>query len=105
MGKTVMVTGAASGFGAAMARRFAGAGWCVVATGRRAERLQKLVDEFGKDTIVAAAFDMQDAAVMEAALAVLPEPFRGIDVLVNNAGLALGTAPAPQARLDDWLKM
>jgi len=105
MNKTAMITGATSGFGAAMARRFAGAGWRVVATRRRAERLQKLVEECGKETITAAAFDMQDAAAMEAALSALPEPFRGIDVLVNNAGLALGTAPVPQARLEDWLKM
>ena len=105
MNKTVMITGATSGFGAAMARCFAGAGWRVVATGRRAERLQALVDEFGKETVASAPFDMRDTAAMDVALSTLPEPFRGIDVLVNNAGLALGTAPVPQARLDDWLKM
>ncbi len=105
MDNTVMVTGATSGFGAAMARRFAGAGWRVVATGRRAERLQSLVDELGKGKVAAACFDMRDEVAMDAALAALPEPFRGIDVLVNNAGLALGTAPAPQARLEDWLTM
>ena len=105
MDNTVMVTGATSGFGAAMARRFAGAGWRVVATGRRSERLQLLVDELGKGKVAAACFDMRDEVAMDAALAALPEPFRGIDVLVNNAGLALGTAPAPQARLEDWLTM
>ncbi len=105
MTKTVMVTGATSGFGAAMARRFAGAGWQVVATGRRADRLDRLVDEFGAEKIAAACFDMRDRAAIEAALLALPESFRGIDVLVNNAGLALGTAPVPQARLEDWLMM
>ncbi len=105
MDKTVMVTGATSGFGAATARRFAGAGWRVVATGRRAERLRRLVDEFGPEKVTVAPFDMRDTAAMDSALAALPQAFRGIDVLVNNAGLALGTAPAPQARLEDWLKM
>jgi serine 3-dehydrogenase len=105
MRKTVLITGATSGFGAATARRFAQSGWRVVASGRRAERLSTLVDEFGTDTVAAAAFDVRDAAAMEAALYALPEPFNAIDVLVNNAGLALGTAPAQQARLDDWLTM
>jgi serine 3-dehydrogenase len=100
-----MITGATSGFGAATARHFAKAGWRVVATGRRADRLQTLTDEFGPQTVVAAPFDVRDAAAMESALSALPEPFRAIDVLVNNAGLALGTAPAPQAKLEDWLTM
>jgi serine 3-dehydrogenase len=103
--KTLLITGATSGFGAATARRFARDGWRIVATGRRAERLQALTDELGPETVATAAFDMQDAAAMEAALSSLPESFRGIDVLVNNAGLALGTSPAPQAKLDDWLTM
>jgi serine 3-dehydrogenase len=103
--KTVFITGATSGFGAAMARRFAKAGCRVVATGRRAERLRALVDEFGPETIAAAAFDMRDVAAMNATVSALPELFRGIDVLINNAGLALGTAPAPETRLDDWLRM
>ena len=105
MTKTVLVTGATSGFGAAMARRFARARWRVVATGRRTDRLRTLVDEFGAETITAAPFDVRDAAGMNEALSALPEPFRGIDVLINNAGLALGTAPAPETSLDDWLRM
>jgi serine 3-dehydrogenase len=102
---TILITGATSGFGAATARRFAQDGWRIVATGRRAERLQSLADELGSETVATLAFDIQDAAAMETALASLPEPFRAIDVLVNNAGLALGTAPAQQANLDDWLTM
>jgi serine 3-dehydrogenase len=105
MTKTVLITGATSGFGAAAARRFAHAGWRVVATGRRAERLQPLVAEFGADRVHAAAFDIRDEAALEAALAALPEDFRDIDVLVNNAGLALGTAPAQNASLQDWRTM
>jgi serine 3-dehydrogenase (NADP+) len=103
--KTVLITGATSGFGAAVARRFAEARWRVVANGRRAERLRTLVDEFSAETIAAAPFDVQDVTAMNAALSTLPEPFRGIDVLINNAGLALGTAPAPKTNLDDWLRM
>jgi serine 3-dehydrogenase len=105
MRKTVLITGATSGFGSATARRFARSGWRVVASGRRAERLSTLVDEFGTDTVAPAAFDVRDAPAMEAALSALPEPFNAIDVLVNNAGLALGSAPAQHARLDDWLTM
>jgi serine 3-dehydrogenase len=103
--KTVLITGATSGFGAATARRFARDGWQVVATGRRAERLTALADELGPDNVATATFDVQDSDAMQAALAALPESFKGIDVLVNNAGLALGTAPAAQADLSDWHTM
>ena len=105
MTKTVMITGATAGFGAAAVRRFANAGWRVVATGRRADRLQKLIDEFGKDKVFAAPFDMRDPGAIEAALAGLPESFRKIDLLINNAGLALGTAPAQKASLEQWNQM
>jgi len=105
MTRTVLITGATSGFGAATARRFARSEWRVIATGRRSERLQTLVDEFGDASVATAVFDVRDAAAVDAALAHLPEPFRGIDVLVNNAGLALGIAPAQRANLDDWLTM
>lgn len=105
MTKTILVTGATSGFGAAIARKFAGAGWKVVVTGRRAERLQPLVDEFGADRIHAAVFDIRDMDAMSQAIAALPEKFRGIDALVNNAGLALGTAPAQRADLAQWRQM
>lgn len=88
-----------------MTQRFAQAGWRVVATGRRAERLRNLVDEFGPDTVAAAPFDVSDLASMDAALSALPEAFRGIDLLINNAGVGLGIAPAPQTNLGDWLKM
>lgn len=105
MTRTAFITGATSGFGLAAARRFVAGGWKVVATGRRGERLQALVDELGADRVHPAVFDVRDAAAMDAALAALPDAFAGIDVLVNNAGLALGTAPAQQASLEDWRTM
>jgi serine 3-dehydrogenase len=105
MTQTILITGGTSGFGAATVERFARAGWRVVATGRRAERLQALVDEFGADRIHPAVFDMRDADAMAQAIDALPTAFRDIDVLVNNAGLALGTAPAPRADLAQWRQM
>jgi serine 3-dehydrogenase (NADP+) len=105
MTKTVLITGATSGFGAAAVERFANAGWRVIATGRRAERLQPLVERFGTDKVHAAAFDVRDETALDTALSALPEGFRGIDVLINNAGLALGTAPAQKASLQDWRTM
>jgi serine 3-dehydrogenase len=105
MTQTVMITGATSGIGAAAVRRFVKAGWRVVATGRRADRLKAFVEEFGAKTVHAAVFDVGDEKSMDAALAALPEGFRDIDELINNAGLALGTAPAPQASLEDWRTM
>ena len=105
MTRTALITGATSGFGAAAVRRFAAAGWRVVATGRRAERLQALVDEIGADRVHAAVFDIRDESAMDAALAALPEGFRDIDLLVNNAGLAQGTLPAQNALLSDWRTM
>ena len=103
--KTALITGATSGFGAATVDRFVAGGWRVVATGRRAERLQKLVDKHGAARVHALAFDMRDETAMRAAIAGLPAEFAGIDLLVNNAGLALGTAPAQQADLAQWKQM
>ena len=105
MTRTALITGATSGFGAAAVRRFVAAGWRDIATGRRADRLQALVDELGADKVHAAAFDIRDETALDAALDALPAAFRDIDLLVNNAGLALGTAPAQQASLDDWRTM
>src|SRR5579875_1207329 len=86
--KTVLVSGASAGFGAAIATRFAENGWRVIAFARRAERLAQLVERFGKNRVHTAAFDIRDEAAMRAALDALPESFRNIDVLVNNADLA-----------------
>lgn len=105
MPQTVLITGATAGFGAATARRFVRSGWQVIATGRRADRLEALADELGRERVAIAPFDVRDAAAMDAALAALPEGFRDVDVLVNNAGLALGTAPAQKADLAQWKTM
>ncbi len=105
MTRTVLVTGATSGIGAAAARAFAAAGWQVIATGRRAERLDALAAEIGGDAIHTAAFDVTDETARDTALAALPERFRDIDLLVNNAGLALGTAPGQSADIDQWKTM
>ena len=105
MPKTVLITGATSGIGEAAARAFANAGWRVIATGRRAQRLQALVASLGADRVHPAAFDVTDEAARDAALAALPESFRHIDLLINNAGLALGTKPAQQADLAQWKQM
>ncbi|MEG8040048.1 SDR family NAD(P)-dependent oxidoreductase [Sphingomonas sp. LR60] len=102
--KTAIVTGATSGIGQATTRALAGAGWQVIATGRRADRLAALAAECG-DLVHTAAFDVRDEAARDAALDALPEPFRDIDLLVNNAGLALGTAPAQKADLAQWRTM
>ena len=105
MDNTILISGASSGFGAAIAERFAGAGWRIVAIGRRAERLQRLVDRHGPERVHVAAFDIRDADAMQAALDAIPPAFRDIDALVNNAGLALGTAPAQRADLAQWRQM
>lgn len=101
---TAFITGATSGIGQACARAFVGAGWHVIGTGRRAERLAALGAELG-DRFHGAAFDVRDEAARDAALDALPEGFRGIDLLVNNAGLALGLEPAQSAALRNWTTM
>jgi 3-hydroxy acid dehydrogenase / malonic semialdehyde reductase len=98
----VFVTGASAGFGAAIARRFAKEGHRVVATGRRKERLEALAAELGRDKILPLVFDVRDRQSVERAFQSLPAPFAEIDVLVNNAGLALGLEPAQKTNLDDW---
>ena len=103
--KTLLVTGATAGFGAAILERFVSSGWRAIATGRRADRLQALVERFGPDRVHAAAFDIRDLDAMQAALDAIPLPFRAVDLLVNNAGLALGTAPAQRADLAQWRQM
>jgi serine 3-dehydrogenase len=103
--KIAWITGATAGFGAATVARFVAGGWRVIASGRRAERLQQLVDTHGADKVHATAFDMRDEAAMRAAIDALPAAFADIDLLVNNAGLALGTDTAQHADLAQWRQM
>jgi serine 3-dehydrogenase len=103
--KTAWITGATSGFGAATVDRFVAGGWRLIASGRRRERLQALMDKHGADRVCPLAFDMRDEAALGEAVASLPSAFADIDLLVNNAGLALGTAPAQQADLAQWKQM
>ncbi len=98
---TVLITGATAGIGEACVHAFAEAGWQVIATGRREDRLATLA----APNVHTLAFDIRDEAARDAALDSLPAEFRDIDLLVNNAGLALGLEPAPEAKLSNWKTM
>jgi len=100
----VLITGATSGFGAQMARKFVQNGHKVIATGRRQERLEQLAKQLGAQ-VLPLVLDVTSQTSIDAALAALPAEWREIDILVNNAGLALGVAPAQDAALDDWETM
>jgi 3-hydroxy acid dehydrogenase/malonic semialdehyde reductase len=102
--RTVVVTGASAGFGAAIARRFAAIGDRVVISARRTDRLAQLASEIG-GAVHIVELDVQDRASVVRAFAELPEAFAAIDILVNNAGLARGLEPAQRAELDDWDQM
>jgi len=104
-GKIALVTGATSGFGDACVEAFVRAGMRVIAAGRRKERLEALAARLGKDRIHPLVLDVQDRAAVEEAVASLPPALSAIDVLVNNAGLALGLEPAQRASLDEWETM
>jgi sulfoacetaldehyde reductase len=106
MGKVVFITGATSGFGRAAARRFAADGWSLVLTGRRLERLQALQDELAARVPVhIAALDVRDNEAVKQVVAELPEGFRQVRALINNAGLALAPQAAQQVDLTDWHTM
>ncbi len=106
MNRTIFITGATSGFGAACARKFAASGDHLIITGRRNERLEKLKQELGeKVQVLPLVFDVQDRDAVFAAIAGLPEKWRRIDVLINNAGLALGRDFFEEGSLEDWETM
>jgi len=106
MTSTVFITGATSGFGEATARLFADAGWKLVLTGRRKERLDALCAELSAKTEVhGLVLDVRDRKAMEQAIANLPAGFDKLRGLVNNAGLALGVDAAQNCSLDDWETM
>lgn len=102
---TVFVTGATSGLGQATARRFAEAGSNVIATGRRRDRLVELQNELGPEHCHIATLDVREKGAIEAVLADLPAPFARINVVVANAGLALGLEPAHAVDITDWEEM
>lgn len=103
--KTALVTGATAGIGRACVDTLIAGGWRVIGTGRRAERLAELAALHGADRFHGAPFDVRDDAARDAALNDLPDEFAKPDLLVNNAGLALGTAPAQHSELTNWRTM
>ncbi len=106
MSQIAFITGATSGFGAACARLFASNGWSLILCGRRRERLDALRAEWVASTPVhALALDIRDEAAVNAAVAELPAGFAEIDLLLNNAGLALGLEPAHRCDMEDWQRM
>lgn len=105
MAKVIFVTGATSGFGAATARLFAANGWKVIATGRRLERLEELQGEFAGGQVHIAQMDLTDPASIQAAVAALPADFKPVTCLFNNGGLALGSNPIPDIKIEDWRMM
>ena len=100
----VMITGASAGFGAEMARKFVKQGHQVIAAARRTDRLDALAAELGT-ALLPVELDVTSKASIDHALASLPPAWQALDVLVNNAGLALGLEPAHQAHLEDWETM
>ena len=105
---TVLVTGATAGFGEAIARRYLSEGHKVIAAGRRADRLDSLRKSLPADQQARLHTTILDVTSKDAVFALpgqLPKDFADVNVLVNNAGLALGLEPAHQVALDDWERM
>lgn len=100
----VMITGATGGFGQALAQRFAALGSRLILTGRRTEQLAAMAAELAVP-VHSLPLDMADVAAIKAAFAALPPEFQAIDVLINNAGLALGLDPAQECDPADWEQM
>ncbi len=102
---TILITGATSGFGKACAELFASHGWRLILCGRRKERLQELAGKLAGTPVHLAVFDVRDNEMVRKMYKELPEEFGKIDILLNNAGLAMGMGPAQTADLDDWETM
>ena len=101
--QTILITGASSGFGEACARKFATPGNRLILTARRLERLEQVKDELAdKCPVHVVQLDVRDRSAVEKTFASLPKGFDEVDVLVNNAGLALGLEPAHQVDIEDW---
>ncbi len=105
MKKIILITGATSGFGKAITYTFAAAGWNCIITGRRKDRLETIATDLQTKyaiQVLSLVFDVQDRKTVTDTLNHLPEEWQAIDVLVNNAGLALGRDSFENANLDDW---
>lgn len=107
MNKTVLITGATSGIGLGCARKFAENGDRLILTGRNAEKLEAIKGELEEkgSQVLTIVFDVRDRAAATEAIESLPEQWRDIDVLVNNAGLALGLEPEYEGDYEDWETM
>ena len=107
MNKTVLITGATSGIGLACARKFAQNGDRLILTGRNEQRLNEIRKELTEKgtEVLTLAFDVRNREVAEKLMTELPEEWKKIDVLVNNAGLALGLDPEYEGNLDEWETM
>ena len=108
MQKTVLITGATSGIGEAAAKIFAKNGCRLILTGRREDRLadfsNKLIAEFGIE-ILPLVFDVRQLEAVQQAVNHLPENWKAIDILINNAGLAVGLNTIQDGVIDDWERM
>ena len=100
----VLITGASAGFGKALAERLVAKGHRVIGCARRIDKLNALAETLGEN-FLPVVMDVSDTDSIPPIIAKLPDGFKQIDVLVNNAGLALGTEPAHKANLDDWMRM
>ncbi len=102
---TVLITGATSGFGRAIAMKFAEHGWNIIATGRRKDRIESLEQEIAntfETKVFSLVFDVTDKTSVHNALSSLPHHWKNIDVLINNAGLASGLSPIHEGEISDW---
>ncbi len=102
--KTVLITGATSGIGEACARKFAEGGYRIIATGRSNEKLEALKSSLPTDTLTL-CFDVRNRNAAKEAVASIPDSWKPIDVLINNAGLAQGLEPEYEGDPDDWDRM
>ncbi|WMS85742.1 SDR family oxidoreductase [Pleionea litopenaei] len=103
MTKTVLITGASSGFGEACAHQFAALGYRLIICARRQPRIKALAEKLSEHTdVLADVLDVTDRQAVAAFVENLPDDWKKVDILVNNAGLALGLDPAHKASLDDW---
>ena len=105
MSKIAFITGVTSGIGEAAAEKFLLGGWKVIGTGRRRERLDAFASKFSSDKFFPLVFDVRDVASIEELISSIPGDKKNIDLLINNAGLALGTSAAQSSSLKQWQQM